>query len=110
MTKKDLLIGGWVGIDQLLVAARQTVHCINKRVFVIKSFKMPNFTNVELTDVRRGGCNVIQAQILYREQFPGRVVPNSKMFTSAVQRLRETRKFHPRTEDCSQLMVEPKVP
>jgi hypothetical protein len=24
---------------------------INNRVFVIKSFKMPNFTNVELTDM-----------------------------------------------------------
>jgi hypothetical protein len=25
MTKKDLLIGDWVGVDKLLVAARQTV-------------------------------------------------------------------------------------
>jgi hypothetical protein len=27
MTKKDLLIGGSVGVSQLLVAARQTVQC-----------------------------------------------------------------------------------
>jgi hypothetical protein len=58
------------------------------------------------------GGNVIQEQILYRD----RVVPNSKTFTStvAVQRLRDTREFHPRTEnrgkDCSQRVDEPKVP
>jgi hypothetical protein len=53
MTKKDLLIGGWVGVSQLLVAARQTLHCtsINNGVFVIKKVKVPNFTNVELTDM-----------------------------------------------------------
>jgi hypothetical protein len=45
------------------------------------------------------GGNVIQAQILYREQFPDRVVPNSKTFTFTVQRLRDTRKFHPRSEN-----------
>jgi hypothetical protein len=55
MTKKDLLIGGWVGVSQL----QSVISCsltngavqqsINNRVFVIKSFKMPNFTNVELT-------------------------------------------------------------
>jgi hypothetical protein len=50
MTKKDL-IGGWVGVGQLLVAARRMVRCINNPVFVIKTFKMPNFTNVELTDM-----------------------------------------------------------
>jgi hypothetical protein len=45
MTKKDL-IGGWVGVGQLLVAFRQTVQqSINNRVFVVKSFKMANFTN-----------------------------------------------------------------
>jgi hypothetical protein len=27
MTKKDLLIGGWIDASQLLVAARQTVQC-----------------------------------------------------------------------------------
>jgi hypothetical protein len=79
---------------------------------------MPNFTNVELTDtvltfgVASG--NVIQAQILYREQFPDRVVLNLKTFNSPVQRLRDIRKFHPRTEDRgrdrSQGVVEPKVP
>jgi hypothetical protein len=36
MTKKDLLIGGWVGVGQV-VAALQTVQCSS--VFVIKSFK-----------------------------------------------------------------------
>jgi hypothetical protein len=34
-------------------------------------------------------------QILYQEQFPDRVVPNSKK----VQRLTDAGKFHPRTED-----------
>jgi hypothetical protein len=81
MTKKDLLIGGWVGVGQLLVAARQTVQCINTRVFVITSFKMANFTNVELTDMvllyDAADDNAVQAQILYREQFPQKVVPNS---------------------------------
>jgi hypothetical protein len=33
------------------------------------------------------GGNAAQAQILYREQFPDRLVPNSKTFTSTVQRL-----------------------
>jgi hypothetical protein len=44
-----------------------------------------------------------------QEQFPHRVVPNSKTFTSTVQWLRDTGKFHPRTEDRSQrvLDVEP---
>jgi hypothetical protein len=83
MTKKDLLIGGWVGIGQLLVEALQTAQCINNRIFVIKSFKMTNFTNVEL----------------YRGQYPDRVVPNSKTFTSTVQRLSESGKFYPRMED-----------
>jgi hypothetical protein len=27
MTEKDLFIGGWVGLGQLLVSARQTVQC-----------------------------------------------------------------------------------
>jgi hypothetical protein len=46
MTKNDLLIRGWVGVGQLLVAFRQTVQqSINNRVFVVKSFKMANFTN-----------------------------------------------------------------
>jgi hypothetical protein len=46
MTKKDLLIRGWVGVGQLLVAFRQTVQqSINNHVFVVKSFKMANFTN-----------------------------------------------------------------
>jgi hypothetical protein len=53
MTKKDLFIGSWVDVGQLLVAARQTVQCINNRVFVIKLFKVPIFTNVELTDTVR---------------------------------------------------------
>jgi hypothetical protein len=70
MTEKDLFIGGWVGLGQLLVAARQTVQCSS--VFVMKSFKMPNFTNVELTDIPTylqcgaAGGNAVQAQILYR--------------------------------------------
>jgi hypothetical protein len=45
------------------------------------------------------GGNTVQAQMLYREQFPDRVVPNSKTFTSPVQRLRDTGKFHTRTQD-----------
>jgi hypothetical protein len=102
MTKKDLLIGGRIDASQLLVAARQTVQCssvvINNRVFVIKSFKMANFTSVELTDIRCGGWQRSAGQILYRGQFPG-VVPNLKTFTSTVQRLRETGNFYPRMED-----------
>jgi hypothetical protein len=45
------------------------------------------------------GGNAVQAQMVYREQFPDRVVPNSKTVTSSVQRLRDTGKFHPRTQD-----------
>jgi hypothetical protein len=51
----------------------------DNRVFVIKSFKMGNFTNVELTDMvlayvrRAAGGNAVQAQILFREKFPDRV-------------------------------------
>ncbi|KAJ3630583.1 hypothetical protein MTP99_011775 [Tenebrio molitor] len=66
---------------------------------------MGNLTNVELTDMvlayvrRAAGGNAVQAQILFREQFPDRVVLNSKTFTSTVQRLKDTGKFHPRTED-----------
>jgi hypothetical protein len=61
------------------------------------------------------GGNVVQAQMLYREQFPDRVVPNSKTFTSPVQRLRDTGKFHPRTQDRGRdrsqrvLDVEPQI-
>jgi hypothetical protein len=68
----------------------------DNRVLVIKSFKMGNFTNVELTDMvlayvrRQAGGNAVQAQILFREQFPDRVV-------STVQRLKDTGKFHPRS-------------
>jgi hypothetical protein len=53
MTKKDLFIGGWVGIGQLLVAARQTMHCssvFDNLVFVLvptffryNSVSMSNF-------------------------------------------------------------------
>jgi hypothetical protein len=48
---------------------------------------MPNFTNVELTDMALGaaGGNAVQAQIMHRdycELFPDRVVPNPKTFTS----------------------------
>jgi hypothetical protein len=74
-------------------------------LFDIKSFKMPNSTNVSLTNsdmvlaygYGAAGGNAVQAQILYREQFPDKVVPNSKTFTSTVQRLRETGNFHPRS-------------
>jgi hypothetical protein len=62
MTKMDLLIGGWVGVGQLLVAARQTVQCINNR----------GINGYDAVD-----DNAVQAQILYREQFPQKVVPNS---------------------------------
>jgi hypothetical protein len=63
--KKDLFLsedGGWVGdvgVGQLLVAVLQTVQYIKIIVFVVmKSFKMPNFTNVEYgTRVRCGECN-----------------------------------------------------
>jgi hypothetical protein len=100
MTKKGSFIGGWVGVGQLLVAVRQTVQCI-KRIFVIKSFKMAYFTNVYGIRVRCGEWQRGQVQILYREKFPDRVVSNSKTFTPTVQRLRDTGKFHPRTEDRS---------
>jgi hypothetical protein len=64
---------------------------------------MKHFTNVKITDMvlayGKAGGNVIQMQILYREQFLYRVVPNSKTFTFTVQRLKDTGKFHPRTED-----------
>jgi hypothetical protein len=40
---------------------------------------MKHFTNVEITDMvlayGKAGGNVIQTQILYREQFPDKVVP-----------------------------------
>jgi hypothetical protein len=44
-------------------------------MFVVKSFKMPNFTNVKLTDMvlAYGAADGNGAQ-LYREQFPDRVV------------------------------------
>jgi hypothetical protein len=76
VTKKNLLIVGWVGVGQLLVAARQTVQCSRALIIVY----------LLLNRLRCGaaGGNVIQAQILYREQFPDRVVPNSKTFTSTV--------------------------
>jgi hypothetical protein len=48
---------------------------------------MPHFTNVELMDMiayDRVGGNAAQAQILYREQFPNRVVSTSKTFTYMV--------------------------
>jgi hypothetical protein len=96
--KKGSPYGGWVGIGQLLIAARQTVYqCINNSVSVIKLFKMPDFTSVELTDMVLA-YGAVQAKILYREQFPDRVIPNSKTFTSTVQRLRETGKFHSRRD------------
>jgi hypothetical protein len=48
------------------------VRCINNAGFVIKTFKMPNFTNVELTDMAlaygTGDGNAVQAQTLYRER------------------------------------------
>jgi hypothetical protein len=34
MTKKDLFIGGWVGLGQLLVAARQTMQCCSVLIIV----------------------------------------------------------------------------
>jgi hypothetical protein len=55
---------------------------------------MKHFTNVKITDMvlayGKAGGNVIQTQILYREQFLYRVVPNSKTFTFTVQRLKDT--------------------
>jgi hypothetical protein len=62
---------------------------------------------MELTDMvvaySAAGGKAAQAQILcsvlFPEEFPNRLVPNSKTFTSTVQRLWDTGKFHPRTED-----------
>jgi hypothetical protein len=57
MTKKNLLIRGWVGVSRFSCSSTNGAvqQCINNRLFVTKSFKMPNFTNVELTDIRCGG-------------------------------------------------------
>jgi hypothetical protein len=84
----DLFIVGWVGLGQLIVAARQTVQCTSILVFVIKSFKMPNFTNVDLTDT-------VLAYGLVR-----RVATWSKRNNCTGQRLRETGSW--------QRVVEPK--
>jgi hypothetical protein len=56
-------------------------------------------------------CSRTLRWVATQEQFPHRVVPNSKTFTSTVQWLRDTGKFHPRTEDRSQrvLDVEPQI-
>jgi hypothetical protein len=35
----------------MAIWTNKTKQCITNCVFVIKSFKMPNFTNVELTDM-----------------------------------------------------------
>jgi hypothetical protein len=64
---------GWRKSVISSTAAPQTVQCSNNRVFVIELFKIPNFTNVELTDMvlvyGAAGGNAVQAQILYRELF-----------------------------------------
>jgi hypothetical protein len=43
MTKTDLLIGGSVGVNQLLVAARRqngaVYQCVNNRVFALNRLK-----------------------------------------------------------------------
>jgi ABC-type phosphate/phosphonate transport system permease subunit len=66
MTKKDLFIGGWVGIGQLLVAARQTVQCSSVLIIV---YLLLN-TNVELTNtygsrVRCGSNTTNTEQLFY---------------------------------------------
>jgi dihydroorotase-like cyclic amidohydrolase len=71
----------------------------DNRVFVIKSFKMGNFTNVELTDmvlayVRRRRRVATRSK---RKYYSGKSFQTG--FTSTVQRLKDTGKFHPRTED-----------
>jgi hypothetical protein len=53
MTKKNLLIG-WVSVGQLDKQCQCSSVFINNPVFVIKWFKTPNFTNVELTNVVLG--------------------------------------------------------
>jgi hypothetical protein len=55
MTKKDLLIGGWVGLGQF--SALQTVHCINDNRINIKFYKVEYGARV-----RCGGGNTVQAQ------------------------------------------------
>jgi hypothetical protein len=64
---------GWRKSVISSTAAPQTVQCSNNRVFVIELFKIPNFTNVELTDMvlvyGAAGGNAVQAKILYRELF-----------------------------------------
>jgi hypothetical protein len=91
MTKKDdLLIGGWVGVDQLLVAALQTVQRSNilTIVYLLLIRLKCEFYKRGINEYCAACGNAVQEQILYREQFPERVVPNSKTFTSTVQRLR----------------------
>jgi hypothetical protein len=51
---------GWLGWRRSVISCSSTnVQCssvpINNRVFVIKSFKMTNFTNVELTNMIPAG-------------------------------------------------------
>jgi hypothetical protein len=53
MTKKNLLIG-WVSIGQLDEQCQCSSVFINNPVFVIKWFKTPNFTNVELMQMVLG--------------------------------------------------------
>lgn len=58
---------------------------------------MPLFTNIELTDIvlvyGAAGENSRQAQILYRERFPNRRIPDCRTFISTVQHLRDHGKF-----------------
>jgi hypothetical protein len=55
MTKKDLLMGGWVGLGQF--SALQTVQCINNNRINIKFYKVDYGACV-----RCGGGNTVQAQ------------------------------------------------
>jgi hypothetical protein len=56
---------GWRKSVISSTAAPQTVQCSNNRVFVIELFKIPNFTNVELTDMvlvyGAAGGNAVQS-------------------------------------------------
>jgi hypothetical protein len=71
MTKKDLFYRrlSWHSSVISCSSTNDEVRWINNRVFFIKSFKMPNFTNVELTDIVLAygvvGGKVIQAQVLF---------------------------------------------
>ncbi|KAJ3665938.1 hypothetical protein Zmor_001402 [Zophobas morio] len=61
------------------------------------------YTNAELTDMvllyGRALGNAREAQRLYRETFPGRIVPDHHTFTATVQHLRDNGEYRPQMTD-----------